>query len=185
MVRVSRGSYSDYIKPLELDAAGIMVPHVMSGDEAEEIVKMTRFHPLGRRPVGGGNADSKFLAVDVKDYLLQANEERFVIVQIEDPESIGNLDDIAAVKGIDMLFFGPGDYSHALGIAGEFDHPEIEKARKLVASAAEKNGKFAGTVGNAGNYKELVEMGYSFLNMGSDVGVMGKGFGEIAEKLGL
>ena len=156
----------------------------MSGAEAGEIVEMTRFHPLGRRPVDGGNADSKFLAVDVKDYLRQANEERFVIVQIEDPEGIENMDDIAAVKGIDMLFFGPGDYSHALGIAGEFDHPEIDKARKLVASAAEKNGKFAGTVGSADNYKELVKMGYRFLNVGSDVGVMGKSLREIADKLG-
>lgn len=177
--------YSDCVKPLELEAAGIMAPHVMSGAEAGEIVRMTRFHPLGRRPVDGGNADSKFLKVDVKDYLLQANEERFVTVQIEDPEGIENLDEIAEVKGIDMLFFGPGDYSHALGIAGEFDHPEIDKARKLVVSAAEKNGKFAGTVGTPDNYKELVNTGYSFLNVGSDVGMMGKGLREIEEKLGI
>ncbi len=185
MVRVSKGSYSDYIKPLELDAAGIMVPHVMSGEEAREVVRMTRFHPMGRRPVDGGNADSKFLAVDVVDYLRQANEERFVIVQIEDPEGIGNLDEIARVEGIDMLFFGPGDYSHALGIAGQFDHPEIGKAREQVVSAAIKNGKFAGTVGTVDGCKELVEMGYRFLNVGSDVGIMGKGLREAAGKLGI
>ncbi len=184
MVRVSKGSYSDYIKPLELDAAGIMVPHVMSGDEAENIARMTRFHPMGRRPVDGGNSDSKFLAVDVVDYLRQANEERFVIVQIEDPEGVENLDDIAKVPGIDMVFFGPGDYSHALGIAGQFDHPEIGNAREQVVSAAIKNGKFAGTVGTVDSYKELAGMGYRFLNIGSDVSIMGKGLREAAGRLG-
>jgi 4-hydroxy-2-oxoheptanedioate aldolase len=47
MVRVPRGSYSDYIKPLELDASGIMVPHIMSLEDAQKVVKMTRFHPIG------------------------------------------------------------------------------------------------------------------------------------------
>ncbi len=185
MVRVSRGSYSDYIKPLELDAAGIMVPHVMSGKEAGEVARMTRFHPVGRRPVDGGNADSKFLTVDMVDYLRQANQERFVIVQIEDPEGIDNLEEIARVEGIDMLFFGPGDYSHALGLAGQFDHPEVDKARKKVLDAALSNGKFAGTVGTVDGYKELIEMGYRFLNVGSDVGIMGGGLRDAAGKLGL
>ena len=57
IVRVPRGSYSDYIRPLELDAAGIMVPHIMSLADAQNVVRMTRFHPVGRRPVDGGNAD--------------------------------------------------------------------------------------------------------------------------------
>lgn len=59
-VRVARGSYSDYIRPLELDAAGIMVPHVKSAAEAEEIVRAVKFHPIGLRPVDGGNADGSY-----------------------------------------------------------------------------------------------------------------------------
>ena len=57
MVRVERGSYSDLIKPLEMNASGLLVPHVMSADEARQIVRNTRFHPIGRRPADGGNAD--------------------------------------------------------------------------------------------------------------------------------
>ncbi len=61
MVRVARGSYSDYVRPLELDAAGLMVPHVMSLADAEAVVRMTRFHPLGRRPVDeAARAHGKF-----------------------------------------------------------------------------------------------------------------------------
>src|SRR5688500_2826226 len=57
LVRVPRGSYSDLVKPLEMDATGIMVPHVMSLQDAKNIVRMTRFHPLGLRAIDGGNAD--------------------------------------------------------------------------------------------------------------------------------
>ena len=85
LVRVSRGSYSDYIRPLELDATGIMVPHIMGLEDAKKVIEITRFYPLGRRPIDGGNTDGAYTALDFNDYLLQANEQRFVILQIEDP----------------------------------------------------------------------------------------------------
>ena len=60
IVRVPKGSYSDYIRPLEADASGIMIPHLMSLEEAEDIAHTVRFHPIGRRPVDGGNADGLY-----------------------------------------------------------------------------------------------------------------------------
>lgn len=169
MVRVARGGYSDYVRPLELDAAGIMVPHVMSLDDARKVVRMTRFHPVGRRPVDGGNADGAYCTIDFKEYLRQANEERFVAVQIEDPEPIDELDAIASLDGIDMLFFGPGDFSHGIGAPGEWAHPKIIEARKRVVECALAHGKFAGTVGGLWAVDELVDMGYRFINLGADV----------------
>jgi 4-hydroxy-2-oxoheptanedioate aldolase len=169
LVRVPRGSYSSLVWPLEMDATGIMVPHIMSLDDARQIVRQTRFHPVGRRPVDGGNADGGFCAIDFKDYLQQANENRFVIVQIEDPEPLADLEEIAALPGIDILFFGPGDFSHSIGHPGVFDHPDLLDARKKVAEVAVRHGKFAGTVGGPGNLDELVDMGYRFISMGADV----------------
>ncbi len=185
LVRVSKGSYSDYVRPLELDAAGIMVPHVMTAEETENVVQMTRFHPLGRRPIDGGNADAGFLKVGIADYVKQANEQRFIIVQIEDPEGVDNLNEIAAVAGIDMLFFGPGDYSHGLGVPGETDHPKVVEARKRVAEAARDNGKFAGTVGGPDNFSELQQLGYSFINIGGDVSALNNLCRTLADKVGL
>ena len=75
---------------------------------------MTRFHPIGRRPLDGGNADGAYCRVDTLDYMNQANDQRFVIVQIEDPEPLSDLDAIAALDGIDMIFFGPADFRHAV-----------------------------------------------------------------------
>ncbi|HCU37363.1 MAG TPA: aldolase [Armatimonadetes bacterium] len=169
LVRVARGSYSDYVRPLELDAAGIMVPHLMSAEDARQVVRMTRFHPVGRRPVDGGNADGAYCGIDFNEYLRQANEQRFIILQIEDPEPLEELDEIAAVEGYDMLLFGPGDFSHGIGKPGQWDAPEIANARRRVAEAAIAHGKFAGTVGGPDNLAELVEMGYRFVNVGADV----------------
>ncbi len=169
LVRVPRGSYSDYIRPLEMDAAGVMVPHVMSLADAQSVVRMTRFHPLGRRPVDGGNADGAYCDIEFVEYLKQANEQRFVIVQIEDPEPMAVLDEIAALPGIDMLFFGPGDFSHGIGAPGQWDHPQLLDARRRVAEVALAHGKFAGTVASPGNLDELIALGYRFISMGADV----------------
>ena len=168
MVRVSRGSYSDYIKPLELDASGIMVPHIMSLEDAKNVVRMTRFHPVGRRPVDGGNADGAYCNMDFKEYLNEANEKRFIAVQIEDPEPLDELDAIAELNGIDMLFFGPGDFSHGIGAPGVWDHPKLIETRKRVAETAQKHGKIAGTTGSIENLNELIDMGYRFINTGAD-----------------
>ena len=181
--RVPKGSYSDYVKPLELDATGIMVPHLMSAEETRNIVKMTRFHPVGRRPLDGGNADGLYCYVPQADYLSHSNKEKFVILQIEDPEPLDELDEIAAVEGYDMLFFGPGDFSHSIGDPGNFANPRVIEARKRVAETARKHGKFAGTVGSLSNVKELIEMGYNFINIGADVLFLVEGYKKIISTL--
>ena len=168
IVRVPKGSYSDYIRPLEADAAGIMIPHLMSLEEAKEIAHTVRFHPIGRRPVDGGNADGLYCRFDFKEYIKFANQNRLIIVQIEDPEPLSQLDEICQVEGIDMIFFGPGDFSHAIGHSAEFDHPEIHRVRKLVVETAHKYGKFAGTV-PLPSLKQCYEEGFDFVNCGADV----------------
>ncbi len=174
MVRIARGSYSDYVRPLELDAAGIMVPHVMGLDDARAVVRTTRFHPLGRRPVDGGNADGAYCAIPFEEYLRCANEQRFVAVQIEDPEPLADLDAIAALPGIDMLFFGPGDFSHGIGAPGQWEDPRLLEARRRVAEAALAHGKFAGTVASPATLDALLAMGYRFLSLGADVVGLGQ-----------
>ena len=169
VVRVDRGSYSDYIRPLELDATGIMVPHIMSLEDARNVVRMTRFQPIGRRPVDGGNADGRYCSMPFAEYLRQANEQRFVIVQIEDPEPLDDLDAICALEGIDVIFFGPGDFSHGIGAPGQMDDPRISDARKRVAEAAAKHGKVAGTVASLENMEDIVKQGFRFINIGADV----------------
>lgn len=169
MVRVAKGSYSDFVRPLELDAAGIMVPHVMSLKEAKEIVRTTRFYPTGRRPLDGGNADGAYTMIDIPQYIEQANRERFVCIQIEDPEPLDDLEEIASLEGIDIIFFGPADFSQGIGAPGDWENEMISTTRKRIAEVCERHNKFAGTVGSISNYNELVEMGYRFISIGADV----------------
>lgn len=169
MVRVARGGYSDYILPLEADAAGIMVPHLMGLEDAKNVVRMTKFHPIGRRPVDGGNSDGAYCNIEFKEYLKQANEQRFVCVQIEDPEPLDELDEIAALDGIDMLFFGPADFSHGIGAPGQWDHPLLVETRKRIPAICAAHGKLAGTVASPEVIEEYVAMGYRYICMGADV----------------
>jgi len=169
IVRVGRGSYSDYIRPLEADATGIIVPHIASADEARQIVDWVRFHPVGRRAMDGGNIDAQFCQLPVSDYIRHSNTERLVILQIESPEALEHVEEIAAVPGFNGLLFGPGDFSHRIGKAGQLDAPEVVAARKRVAASARRHGKFAMSAGLIAPLPELVAEGYRLFGIGADV----------------
>jgi 4-hydroxy-2-oxoheptanedioate aldolase len=164
-----------------MDAAGIMVPHLMSLEDARRVVWQTRFYPTGRRPIDGGNADGAYCMIPAHDYFLQANRERFVIVQIEDPEPMPDLEQIAQVKGIDMLFFGPADFSQGIGDPNNFHNPRIAETRRQVAKTARRYGKFAGTVASFETLAETIGMGYQFINVGADVIALGDLFRRVSE----
>ena len=169
IVRCPRGSYTDHIRGFEADAAAVMVPHVMGLEDAKNVVHMTKFPPLGRRACDGGNVDGLYTRIPFKQYLEQSNRERFVIFQIEDPEPLDELEAIAELPGVDMLFFGPADYSTAIGIPGDIWHPEVAAVSEKVAETARKAGKMAGTVAVPDRFRSLCGMGYNFLNIGADV----------------
>ena len=169
LVRVSRGSYNDYIKAFELDATGIMVPHVMNLDDAKEIIKMTRFHPIGRRPIDGGYADACYGNIEIEEYIKQANEQRFIILQIEDFEAMEYTDAICALEGVDLIFLGPLDYSHSIGLPGKVNHPKVLEANKRVLESTIAHGKYAfASGGSLDNFRQLVNMGYKFIHVGAD-----------------
>ena len=184
LTRVRRGCYSNLINPFEADSTGIMVPHLMSLEDAKQVVYYTKFHPIGRRPIDGGNADGAYCLIDSNDYMKQANEERFVIVQIEDPEPLEDLEEICALPGIDMIFFGPADFSQGIGVPNDFANPKLEETKKRVADCARRHGKWAGTVGGAANFDSLVDMGYTFINTGADVIALANYYKDMLSKVG-
>jgi len=183
LTRVKRGSYSDLIHPLEADSTGIMVPHVMSLLDAKTIQYYTKFHPVGRRPLDGGNADGLYAMKDAKEYMEFANEQRFIVLQMEDPEPIKELNQICALPGADMIFFGPADFSQGIGTPCDWNNPKIAETRKLVAKTAREDGKIAGTVGSVNNMDELISEGYNFISVGADVVGIGEYFMNINSKI--
>ncbi len=177
MVRIEKGNYYYSLKPLEMGAKGIMVPHVTTAEQAKEIVKVMRFGPIGRRGIDGVNADSGWMSIKFEDYLSFSNRETFISLQIEDPEAIENIEEIASVPGYDILFVGPGDLSVAMGIPGDVDNKEIWAVIEKIGKIANKYGKIAGTVAfNPERAKKLLDMGYLFLSAGADIIFLRKSF---------
>ena len=179
IVRVSKGSYSDYIKPFECDATGIMVPHITSAEEARHVVDMTRTRPLGSKALDAGNMDGLFCQVPLADYAHHCNTEKFVILQIESPEALEVVDEIAAVPGFDMLLFGAGDFSHRIGKIGQALHPEVVAARKKVAAAALRHGKYPAVASLFGQKEQLIEEGTRVFTLGADVVELGNAFSKL------
>lgn len=95
VVRVPRGCYSNMTRPLELDASAIMVPHVMSKEDAEMVAHYTKFHPIGRRPIDGGNADGQYGLMNYGEYIQYSNDQRLTMIQIEDIEALNDIERIA------------------------------------------------------------------------------------------
>lgn len=169
IVRVNKGGYSEYVKPFECDATGIMVPHVTSAEEARQIVDMVRCRPLGSKALDGGNMDGLFCQVPLSEYVHHCNTEKFVILQIESPEALEVVEEIAAVPGYDALLFGAGDYSHRVGLLGQATHPEVVAARKRVAAAALKHGKHVAVASLFGQKQQLLDEGTRIFTLGADV----------------
>lgn len=182
IVRVSKGSYSEYLKPFECDASGIMVPHVTTVEEAKNIVDMCRCHPLGRRAMDGGNVDGNYCQHDAMEYLRFLEEEKFIILQIESPEGVAQVDEIAAVAGFEFLLFGPGDYSHRIGKLGQINDPEVLEARRLVEQATLAHGKKGFAVGVPAGPDELRARGYALTHIASDVYLLGAALKSAQEK---
>ena len=169
MVRVDKAGYPSIIKPLELDAAGIMYPHCMDAREAAEIVKTAKFHPIGRRPIDAGNLDCPFCEMPLKEYTAEANANRFLMVQIEDPEAVEHIDVITATEGIDVMFLGPADLSHGYGIPGETGDSRITGAIEKLAKACKKHGKPWGLPVTPATIRKYYDMGARFFPFGADV----------------
>jgi 4-hydroxy-2-oxoheptanedioate aldolase len=82
-----------------------------------------------------------------------------------------------------MIFFGPADFSQGIGAPNDFANPELMRVRELIAKTARKYGKMAGTVGGAGNCRELESLGYNFINLGADVIGLSSYYGDIISRV--
>ncbi|MBT5707533.1 aldolase/citrate lyase family protein [Verrucomicrobia bacterium] len=180
IVRIANNDPWRFKRVLDLGASGIMVPWVSTAEEAEQVASAMRYPPQGIRGVAKLNRASGF-GEDFKTYFEQANEQLLTIVQIEQKEALNNLDAIAAVDGIDVLFFGPLDMSVSMGIPQQYDHPDFIAVKQMIAEAASKAGKAAGTLlMTPDQIESTVAQGYSFIALGSDGGSVANGMQQIA-----
>ncbi|MFM9963525.1 MAG: HpcH/HpaI aldolase family protein [Planctomycetaceae bacterium] len=119
MVRPAKGEFMRMGRILEAGATGIMYPRCDNAAEAREVVRWSKFAPMGQRGIDAANPDNPYCLMPLVEYLKAANEQTFIVIQIEDPSALAQVDEIAAVPGVDIIFFGPGDFSILSGIPGQ------------------------------------------------------------------
>ncbi|KAH7882862.1 Pyruvate/Phosphoenolpyruvate kinase-like domain-containing protein [Phlebopus sp. FC_14] len=159
---------------LDAGARGVLVPMVSSSEKAKEIVADSQFPPAGRRGFGNPFTQSTW-GTTAAEYLKSANEHITVMIQIENREGVANVEEIAAVEGIDVLFIGPYDLSLNLGFPppSPDPHPEVEKVIQQILQAAHSKGKKCAIYCTSGrqSFKRAGE-GFDMINVTSDSGAM-------------
>jgi 2-keto-3-deoxy-L-rhamnonate aldolase RhmA len=185
MVPVVRVPWNDAVmvkRVLDAGAQTVLFPFVQDAGEAARAVAATRYPPEGVRGMAGATRASRYGTVP--DYLRQANRTVGVIVQLETPAALAQLEAIAAVPGVDALFVGPADLSAAMGHVGHLTHPAVMAAMTDAARRARALGMAIGTLGgNAEAATRYRAMGYDFIAVGTDLGLLMQGAGNAIQAL--
>ena len=170
---VVRPQWNDTVQIKRLLDAGFynfLIPFVQSAEEARAAVAATRYPPDGVRGLSVSQRNNRYGTV--KDYFKVINENIAVMVQIETQTAIDAIDEICAVPGVDGIFIGPGDLSTTMGHIGNPLHPEVQAAMQKVYDSAKAHGKPIGILAPAeADARRYLEMGASFVAVGSDLGV--------------
>jgi 4-hydroxy-2-oxoheptanedioate aldolase len=175
VVRIAQNETPRFKRALDMGAMGVMVPYVSTAAEARAAVAAMRYPPHGVRGVAKFNRGAGF-GGDFEEYYLTHHERLVTVIQIETPEAVANIDEIAAVDGADVLFVGPTDLSYNLGIRDQLDSPQFTEVLKKVSDAAQRHGKAAGILVHIPALVPKVrELGYTFTAYGSDGGAVRAG----------
>jgi 2-dehydro-3-deoxyglucarate aldolase/4-hydroxy-2-oxoheptanedioate aldolase len=173
MVRVPRGEYAFIARALDVGATGIMVPMVESAEQARRIVESAWYPPYGRRGAAFGFAHDDYEAGAPADKIRALRERTLLIAQIETERGLAEVDAIAAVDGVDVLWVGHFDLTNFMGIPGAFDDARFEAAMRRVAEVARAHGKAAGFMATDARWIERVKAwGYTMIAVGTDVGLL-------------
>ena len=190
IARLKAADYQTVMRILETGVGGLMASMVNSADEARQIVAWSKFknpqpgpgEATGLRGWNGGNIDAGYATVPALEYIRHQNTQTMVIAQIETEEAVKAAAEIAAVPGVDGLFFGPGDYSVAMGVPGQIDHASVRAGMAQVAAGAAAAGKWWGTVAAGPEMLARVYvLGARLICPGGDVKVMQFGLRELAK----
>ena len=198
VVRVPEGQHWMIKRALDAGAHGIIVPLLTSAEDARNVARFSNFPPQGNRGLGSALSMEKFVSgrtgevkeVSMADYYRDANASTVVCVQIETASALAQVDDIAKVDGIDVLFIGPTDLGNSIGhpsiLNGGKHAPELDDAIAKINKAAKDAGKWSGIWQGSGEAaKHYAGQGFNMVNAANDMAVLKQHFaGNIATARG-
>jgi len=184
MARVPSSDYDNLARALDIGCEGVMIPMVNSADQARDIVEACRYPPVGRRGAAFSFAHDHYEAGSPVDKIKAANARNLVIAQIETEHGLENVEEIAAVDGVDVLWVGHFDLTNFLGIPGEFDNKIYKDALKRIVKAGRANGKGLGFLAADTKWaKDYKKLGFNMLGAGTDHGLLMKGVAGVLDSV--
>lgn len=158
VVRVTANQASVILRFMDTGAQGLHVPWVNSAAEAEAVVRSVKYQPRGVRGLASVRAADYGQTLSFEEYVRQANAETLVVIHIETAEAVEHLPEIVSVDGLDVVFIGPTDLSHSLGLPGQVQHPTVQAAIQRIAQTVSQSkaalGILAGNVQTARQWRE-------------------------------
>lgn len=169
-VRLSATDYASVMRPLEAGASGIMASMVRTASEVRNIVHWAKFHPEGGRGVNGTGVDGGYGQYPGIEYFKAANNQTFIAIQIEHRDALEEVEEIASIPGVDLLFVGPADLSQSMGLPGQWQHPDVLAAVEKVAQACKSAGISWGILPRDKEHADHCrQLGCQLFSLGMDV----------------
>ncbi|MBS1209753.1 MAG: 5-dehydro-4-deoxy-D-glucarate aldolase [Proteobacteria bacterium] len=166
---------------LDIGFYNFLIPFVESAEDAARAVAATRYPGAGVRGVSVAHRSNRYGTV--KDYQKIINDNISVVVQIESAQALANIETIAAVEGVDCIFVGPSDLAAGMGHLGDASAPEVQVAITRIFAVAKAAGKPTGILAPVeADARRYIEMGASFVAVGSDLGVFRSGTQALRDK---
>lgn len=173
-MRARRNEHADIGVHLSNGAMGIFIPHVDTEEQARAAANACRYGPVGHLSVPGFFPQLGYRPMPFAEATKILNEQTVVVCMIESPEAVDNIEAIAAVDGVDVLFIGASDLTYEMGIGGQYDHERVRDAVERVCTAARKNGKYAGIGGIKSDelWRKYIDLGIQVVMTESDLSML-------------
>ena len=170
IVRIPTTQYHFVSRVLDMGAMGIMSPMVESAEEARLLVQSAKYPPIGRRGAAFSIAHDDYRTDPIPEVVRSSNAEGLLIVQIETAKGLKNLEEIASIAEIDVLWIGLYDLANSLDLPGQMDHPQIQSAIDSVLAACRAHGKVpAVLVTSVEEGRAQIRRGFRLVAFGGDV----------------
>ena len=156
---------------LDAGVLGVMFPFTSDPDLARQAVAACHYPPAGRRGSGAGLAQFRWPAPG--GYYDFADENVMVIAIVEDADGLGQVEEIAATPGVDVIFIGTSDLSFSLGLRGDQAHPRLREAVDRIVAAGRRHGKVLGRpAGGPEDVRRFEEGGFRFFQAKTELDFM-------------
>ena len=174
IVRVPDFAHHHATRVLDCGAMGIVFPHVDDADTARKLVSYCLYPPKGHRSMTGSLPQLNFEKLPIPEVAKIINESMLVVIMLESPTAIDNVEEIASIPGVDVILIGTNDLCMEMGIPGDYSNSKIKEAYKKVIAACNKYNKTPGMGGvyNEELMSEYITMGMRFILSGSDLSFM-------------